>query len=128
MNRIFACFVAASLLAACHRLSPQESLVAGVWTQPESVTFTASEPPMESEEKFEIRFDPDGSYSWSMRGKPPVLRGRWWIDRGDLVTEIEMQPAGGLFPKQRHEKIVTVNASELVLSDGRGEGRWKRVR
>lgn len=128
MNRVFACFVAVGLFAGCHRLSSEERLVVGVWTRPRTVTITDNEPPEESQEKLEIRFDSNGSYSWSVRGEPPDLTGRWWIDRGDLVTEIETQPKDGLFPRQRHERLVRVNELELVLSDGTGEGRWTRVR
>jgi hypothetical protein len=94
------------------RLSPIEKQLIGTW---ESTLSGAS---------MEVTFTTDHREFWCSDGEPTRVSARWRVERNVLVFTIE-DPSS---PGERRERIAKLTATEAVFTDGKEEGRFKRVR
>jgi hypothetical protein len=123
VNTLF-CYLAMFLcLASCKSHSPIERQLVGKWGRVERQAD-------QSQTAVEITFTSAGTYSWSFRGKTPVLTGRWRVDGHQLTTTVQTQAKDSglpLVPPELKYRIIRITERELIIDDGTTESGWIRV-
>jgi hypothetical protein len=116
-------------LCGCHRPSAIERQLVGTWESPGFETVYSSDGDYSPADwVMQITFTRDHKEIWSVPGRDDHAEARWHLEGNDLVFTTESESFYGPSGLTRRERIIKITADELVFSDGKIEGRWKRVR
>jgi hypothetical protein len=121
--------VAAFVLGTCSRPSTIERQLIGTWEAPGvEVVYAANNDYSAPTWVMQITFTPDHHEFWRVPGIDRQARARWYLEGHDLVFTTESESDFGPPGSTLRETITKLTSDELVFSDGKVEGRWKRVR
>ena len=118
-------------LSSCVSPPITEQKLIGTWRITAAIQYheDGSKKLVEMPSDMEVTFTSDRRELWSDPGGPPRAVARWHLDGNDLVFTIISKPKDMHLPSTpQRERIARLTDTELVFTDGKTGGKWKRVR
>lgn len=117
-------------LSSCRSLPVTAQALVGTWTFSAAIEYheDGSTKTIEMAPDMDITFTSDQKELWSYPGEPPQAVARWHLEGNDLVFTMETKSFFGGPGITRRERIIKITPDEVIFSDGKMGGKWKRVR